>query len=137
MAGALRVRRWLMNWRYQFRKVSGQRSVPMSTLHVRAHVPRMALKSNWRFADEATLRIFMHRLCDLEAQSLPGPVRSRFRAKRLAAVAFYRKHVGPLAEDRLWVGRHVNRRRFEQPLYRSAVGVQRIHGHLLFSRIAV
>ena len=123
-----------MNWRYQLRKVSGQRSVPMSTLHVLAHVPRMALKSNWRFADEATLRIFMHRLCDLEARSLPGPVRARFRAKRLAAVAFYRKHVGPLGEDRLWVGRHVNRRRFERPLYRPAVGVREIHRHLLFSR---
>ena len=126
-----------MNWRYQLRKVSGQRSVPMSTLHVLAHVPRMALKSNWRFADEATLRIFMHRLCDLEAQALPGPVRARFRAKRLAAVAFYRKHLGPLAEDRLWAGRHVNRFRFERPLYRPAVGVRKIHGHLLFSQNAV
>jgi hypothetical protein len=126
-----------MTWRYHLRKVSGQRSAPMSTIHVLAHVPRMALKSNWHLADEPTLRIFMHRLAELEVQSLPGPVRSRFRAKRLAAVRFYRKHLGQLAEDRLSVGRHINRRSFERPSHSPQIPVQRVHGHLLFSQNAL
>ena len=126
-----------MNWRYHLRKVSGQRSPPLSTIHVLAHVPRMALKSNWHLADKPTLRIFMHRLGELEAQSLPGPVRSRFRAKRLAAVGFYRKHLGKLADDSLWVGRHINRRRFERPLHPPQIPVQRIHAYLLFTQDAL
>jgi hypothetical protein len=97
----------------------------------------MALGANWRFADKPTLRIFMHRFCDLESQALPGPVRSRFRARRLALVEFCRRHLGLLGDDRPGVGRHINRRRFVRPHYRPTPPVQRIYGHLLFSSEAL
>ncbi len=99
--------------------------------------PRMALGANWSQADAATLRIFMHRYGDLEQQSLLGPVRTRFRARRLALVEFYRRHVGPLSDDRLWVGRYANRRRFVRPSYKPRTPIQRIHGGLLFSEEAL
>lgn len=106
-------------------------------MHPPAHVPRMALKANWRFADRPTLRIFMHRLGELEAMSLPGPVRSRFRAKRLAAVEFYREHLGELAEQTPSVSSNAYRRRYERPHHAPRIPVARVSGHLLFSRHAL
>jgi hypothetical protein len=44
----------------------------------------------------------MSGLANWEVRST-GQARSRIRRKRLEAVAFFRKHHGPLANDRLWV----------------------------------
>jgi hypothetical protein len=44
----------------------------------------------------------MSGLASWEARST-GQARSRIRRKRLEAVAFFRRHHGPLAANRLWV----------------------------------
>ncbi len=44
----------------------------------------------------------MSGLADWESRST-GQALARIRRKRLEAVAFFRKHHGPLLDDRLWV----------------------------------
>jgi hypothetical protein len=45
----------------------------------------------------------MSGLAEWERRARIGPVRSRIRRTRGDAVEFYRRHHGPLGEDRLWV----------------------------------
>jgi hypothetical protein len=117
-----------VNWRYRIHRVGVKASL-LSTLHVQAHTPHMALKTNWRFADKPTLRLVMQRLEELETQCLPGPARTRFRVKRLAAVTQYRKSFGGLSNDRLWVDSGSAKRRYQRPL-RPA---EKIYGWALFA----
>lgn len=122
-----------MAWRYEFQRLTGPTGRRESAPRPLSMRPRMAVATNWRLADAATLRIFMHRFGQLEMQSLPGPARTRFRSKRLALVAFYRRHIGPLEPDRLWVGRDEYRRQYKPPRFKQPYPACRIHGHLLFA----
>ena len=63
----------------------------------------MRRKSNWRYLTNAELRLLMSGLSEWERRSPLGPIRTRIRRIRREVVAFYRKHHGPLADDRLWV----------------------------------
>ena len=59
-----------------------------------------------------------------------GPARSRIRRKRLEAVNFYRRAIGPLAEDRLWVGKRLPQEPFSHRTGRHDPRREREHGVL-------
>jgi len=97
--------------------------------------PRFGLGSSWASLDRARLRIVMHRLLELEEACRPGPARSRFRARRLAAVAVYRAVHGPLSDSALSVSTRAARRRHRGDHYEAAP--QRVYGHRLFAALAL
>jgi len=79
------------------------KSPPMRSTPIRTNNPRYRRRAQWPNLSRAELRLLMSGLANWEARST-GQVRSRIRRKRLEAVAFFRKHHGPLANDRMWVG---------------------------------
>ena len=70
---------------------------------IRTYEPLMRRKTNWHLLSEAELRLLMHGLSEWERRAALGPIRTRIRRTRRAAVDFYRTKYGRLAEDRLWV----------------------------------
>jgi hypothetical protein len=97
--------------------------------------PRFALGSSWPSLDRARLRIVMHRLLELEEACYPGPARSRFRSKRLAAVAVYRAVHGRFSDSVLSVSARAAKRRNWRGHHGAAP--QRLYGHRLFATRAL
>ena len=97
--------------------------------------PRFGVGSSWAALGRARLRIVMQRLLELEEACRPGPARSRFRARRLAAVAVYRAVHGPLSESALWVSARAAKRRHRRD--HDEATPQRVYGHRLFAARAL
>jgi hypothetical protein len=93
-------------------------------IRIRTYEPLMRRKTNWHLLSEAELRMLMHGLSEWERRAPLGPIRTRIRRTRRAAVDFYRKTYGRLAEDRLWVPERLPKERFNRS---SHVGAM-IHG---------
>lgn len=99
--------------------------------------PRFALASAWPQLSRAELRLLMARLLDLEVSSAPGPVRSRFRARRAAAVSTFRRVHGELADNAAWVAPDAARGRRLAPALPRARSTARLHGWQLFTPAAL